>query len=276
MILQSQKISTFVLCTLIFAFSLLFAGQSAGSQAAGQIRDPYSKALSDLEMVNTTALRRAIADLTKTFGADYPGGRDYLKTLETCEKRLPAIKDALKRTSRGGSRTALTALSAAEEIVAFQRQALLSNPLLNFERLLLIKRKPIGDPRRAEEPDRGIGKFVGMPQQSSWQIQTMTNTDGWDNEISILSPAGPEGKLTTLYSPPDGRLISEMDLDFDAGKLMFSMPDGRKLWQVFEIRIDGSKLRQISPDDQPDVHNFDFRIVIESDVRTERFVKSAR
>jgi hypothetical protein len=210
----------------IFAFSLLFAGQSAGSQAAGQIRDPYSKALSDLELVNPTALRGAISDMIKTFGADYPGGRDYLKTLETCEKQLPAIKDALKQRDNKALRT-------AEEIVAFQRQALLSNPLLNFDRLLLIKRKPIGDPRRAEEPDRGIGKFVGMPQQSSWQLQTMTDTDGWDNEISILSPVGPEGNLTTLYSPPDGRLISEMDLNFDADKLMFSMPDGHKLRQHF-------------------------------------------
>ena len=35
------------------------------------------------------------------------------------------------------------------------------------------------------------------------------------------------------------------------------MPDGRKLWQVFEIETDGTNMRQVSPDDQPDVHNFD-------------------
>src|SRR4030066_605393 len=185
---KSQK-SSFILCTLIFAFFLLIAGDSAGSQAAKQIRDPYTKVLSDLEMVNPTALRLAISDLMKTFGTEYPKGQDYLKTLETCEIRLPAIKDALKQRDS-------KALIAAEEIVAFQRQALLANPLLNFDRLLLIKRKPIGDPRRAGEPDRGIGKFIGRPQQSSWQLQTMTDTDGWDNEISILSPVGPEGKLT--------------------------------------------------------------------------------
>ena len=246
--------SVLVLFILIFAFSLLVAGESAGSQKVSnttdQISDPFSKSLADLEMVNPAALRRAISDLIKTFGADYPGGRDYLKTMETCEKQMPAIKDALKQRDS-------KVLRAAEEIVAFHRQALLANPLLSFDRLLLIKRKPIGDPRRAEEPDRGIGRFIGMPQQSSWQLHTMTDTDGWDNEICILSPAGPEGKLTTLYSPPDGRLVSEMDLDFDAGKLMFSMPDGRKLWQVFEIGTDGTKLRQISPDNQPDVHNFD-------------------
>jgi len=197
MVIKQRKIKTqnsksiLVLSILIFAFPLLFAGQSAGSQTAEQIRDPYSKALADLEMVNPTAIRRAISDLIKTFGADYPSGQDYLKTLDAFEKQLPAVKDALKRRDSKALRT-------AEEIVAFQHQALLANPLLNFERLLLIKRKPVGDPRRAEEPDRGIGRFIGMPQQSSWQIQTMTDTDGWDNEICVLSPARPEGKLTTL------------------------------------------------------------------------------
>jgi formylglycine-generating enzyme required for sulfatase activity len=243
------KKSFLILLIWIFLIPLFFAGQSLGSRSSEK-SDPYSRALADLEMVNPTAMRRAISDLVKTFGAEYSNGQDYLNALNTYEKRLPEIKDALKQRNNN-------ALKDAEEIIAFQHKALLSNPLLKFDRLLLIKRKPLGDPRRAQEPDRGIGKFIGMPQQSSWQLQTMTDTDGWDNEISILSPVGPEGKLTTLYRPPDGRLISEMDLDFDAGKLMFSMPDGRKLWQVFEIRTDSTKLRQLSPEDQPDVHNFD-------------------
>ena len=256
MVIRQRKIkaqiskSILVLIVLIFAFSLLFTGESAGSQTSDQIRDPYSKALADLDMVNPAAMRRAISDQLKTFGAEYPKGQDYLKALDVYEKRLPGIKDALKQRDR-------EALKAAHEIVAFHRTTLLSNPLLEFDKLLLIKRKPLGDPRRAEEPDKGIGKFVGMPQQSSWQLQTMSNTDGWDNEVCVLSPAGPDGKLTTIYRPPNGRLISEMDLDSDAGKLMFSMPDKRRLWQVYEIHTNGTKLRQLSPDDQPDVHNFD-------------------
>jgi len=233
-----------------FLILLLFTGQSVGSQSSETIRDLYNKALADLDMVKPTAMRQAISDLMKTFGPDYPRGQDYLNTLDNYEQHLPAIKDALKQKDS-------KALRAAEEIITFQRQALLSNPLLKFDRLLLIKRKPIGDPRMAEEPDRGIGKFIGMPQQSSWQLQTMTNTDGWDNKISILSPMRPDGKLTTLYSPPEGWLISEMDLDFDASKLMFSMPDRRRLWQVFEIGTDGTNFRQLSPGKEPDVHNFD-------------------
>jgi formylglycine-generating enzyme required for sulfatase activity len=230
--------SILILVVLISAFSLSITGESAGSETSGTIRDPYSKALTDLEMVNPTTLRRAISDLIKTFDAEYSGGQDYLNALDACEKSLPEIKDALKQ--RDGK-----ALRAAEEIMAFQRQALLSNPLLKFDRLLLIKRKPVGDPRRAEEPDKGIGKFVGMPQQD------------WENEICALSPVEPGGKLTTIYRPSNGRLVSEIDLDFDADKLMFSMPDKRKLWQVYEIGTNGRNLRQLSPGNHPDVHNYD-------------------
>ncbi|MFC1636929.1 TolB family protein [Planctomycetota bacterium] len=237
--------------------ALLRANESGGSLTARRLGvrsgDSFSKALNELERINVVALRRAIRDLMKTFPAEYANGKDYLRVLDSYEKRLPEIKDALRQKNEN-------ALRQAEEIVTFQRQALLSNPLLNFDRLLLIKRKPLDDPRRARgdrENDKGLGRFLGLPQQSSWQLHTMTDTDGWDNEICVLSPVGPVGELATLYRPSGGRLVNEMDLSFDADRLMFSMPDRRKLWQVFEIRTDGKDIRQISPDDQPDVHNFD-------------------
>jgi formylglycine-generating enzyme required for sulfatase activity len=217
------------------------------------IGDTFSKALSKLEGVNIVALRRAVRDLMKTFPAEYIHGEDYLRALDVYEQYLPGIQDALRRKDEN-------ALRQAEEIIAFRRQALLSNPLLDFDTLLLIKRKPLGDPRRARgdrKNDKGLGKFLGLPQQSSWQLHTMNDTDGWENEICVLSPVGPAGKLTRLYEPSSRRLVNEMDLHFDGDKLMFSMPDHRKFWQVFEMRTDGTHLRQISPDDQPDVHNFD-------------------
>ncbi|HUS71557.1 MAG TPA: SUMF1/EgtB/PvdO family nonheme iron enzyme [Sedimentisphaerales bacterium] len=249
-----------VLCGVTAGANSLLLAKESGTRPVGsettpkietQAGDRFSKAAADLEMVNLTALRRTIRDLMKTFPTKYTKGEDYLKALEHYKNRLPKIKEALKQKDK-------TALKKVEEIVIFQREALLANPLLNFDRLLLIKRKPLGDPRRAKEPDRGIGKFVGMPQQSSWQLHTMPNTDGWDNEICVLSKhKSRDSKLKTVYRPPGGRLVSEMDLHFDGEKLMFSMPDNRKFWQVFEINIDGTQLRQVSDAEQHDVHNFD-------------------
>ena len=45
-------------------------------------------------------------------------------------------------------------------------EAMLANPLLDFDKLLLIKRLPLGDPRLAKNK-RGLGEFHGVPRQSS-------------------------------------------------------------------------------------------------------------
>ncbi len=224
-----------------------------GAAFGGNSPDPFAQAQADLEQVDFRALKMAIQDLTQSFPNEYPQGNENLRSAERFEQRLPEIREGLRRRDQA-------AVEQVRQIIALEQKALLANPLLDFDRLLLIKRKPLSDPRRAkgdEENDKSLGQFLGLPQQSSWQLHTMTNTTGWDNEIGVLSPVGPEGELTTLYKPQQGRLVSEMDLHFDAEKLMFSMPDARKHWQIFEIDLATNKLRQISPADQPDVHNLD-------------------
>jgi hypothetical protein len=228
---------------------LCLCASMRGANGANPGADPPG----DLEQVNLRALKMAIQDLAQSFPGEYTQGKEYLQAVEDFQQRLPEIRAGLRRQDPA-------AIEQVRQMLALQRKALLSNPLLDFERLLLIKRKPLDDPRRAqgdEKDDKSLGRFLGLPQQSSWQLQTMTNTSGWDNEIAVLSPVRPQGDLTTLYRPKEGRLVSEMDLHFEAGRLMFSMPDDRKLWQVFEIDIPTGKLRQISPFNQPDVHNFD-------------------
>jgi len=233
-----RQISAF---TFIVACATLSLMQSPLSAADG------------LANVNFQALKLAIRDLAKTFPDQYTQGSKHLRELEKHEKRLGEITEALKRHDPA-------ALRQLDKILALQRRALLDNPLLDFDRLLVIKRKPLGDPRRKtgdKDNDKGLGKFLGLPQQSSWQLHTMPNTTGWENEIAVFSPLSQDGKLKTLFTPENGSLINEMDLHFDAWKLMFSMPDKNKKWQIFEIDITGRNLRQLSPDDQPDVHNLD-------------------
>ncbi len=211
---------------------------------------PMLSATEGLADVKFEALKLAVRDLAKTYPHEYTQGDQYLRELEKYEKLLPEISAGVKE---GDS-------AAVEQIVALKRKILLDNPLLDFDRLLVIKRKPLGNPRRRtgdKDNDKGLGKFLGIPQQSSWQLHTMPNTTGWENEIAVLSPLKQDGKLKTLFTPENGSLINEMDLHFDAGKMMFSMPDKNKKWQIFEIDITGRNLRQLSPDDQLDVHNLD-------------------
>ncbi len=52
-------------------------------------------------------------------------------------------------------------------------------------------------------------------------------------------------------------MLNDLDLHWDADRLLFAMPGTQNKWQVFEMRTDGGGLRQVTPGDQPEVHNYD-------------------
>jgi len=125
------------------------------------------------------------------------------------------------------------AVSQCEHAIA------LRNPLLDFDRLLLVKRRlaPTGH-GYTDDP-------YGLP--CNWQSNSSIRGDVWDNEIAVLDLAGGAGAMTTLYRPTETQFVGDVDLDFDASRLLFSSLDPQGCWQVFEIQADGSGLRQLTP-----------------------------
>ncbi len=63
--------------------------------------------------------------------------------------------------------------------------------------------------------------------------------------------------LRTLYKPLENYYVGDVDLHFDADKLLFSSIGKNNRWQVFEMKIDGSGLRQVTPSDEPDIDSYD-------------------
>ena len=228
---------------LSWASLLLVGVLLSGRSAAAAEADP-------LKLVDFEAIRLAIRDLAQTFPQQYTKSREYLRRADQYEKRLPEIRAGLQRDD-------LAAKKQAAEILAFQREALTANPLLDFDQLLLIKRVPIGDPRRPRGDGKGLGKFLGLPQQSSWQQDEIPNLDTWENEIAVMSHLRSEPKLRTLYRPSTLRLVGDIDLHYDADKILFSMPNDHRTWQVYEIDAQGNGLRQLTPEAYPDIHNYD-------------------
>jgi len=177
---------------------------------------------------NVAALRRAITDLTQTFGSRYPKGTEYLKRLDSIKGRKAF--DALKR------------------------EALLANPLLDFDKLLVVKRRPNrkGQPGN---PDLARGWDIGFPRSSFGKSSLKRNA--LEGEIAVLSPVTPEGKLTTLYKPKTPLFVGDVDLHFSAERMLFTRRDERGNFQIHEISAKGGPPRQVSKGDQIDVHNHD-------------------
>ncbi|HIQ21330.1 MAG TPA: hypothetical protein EYH34_08875, partial [Planctomycetes bacterium] len=75
--------------------------------------------------------------------------------------------------------------------------------------------------------------------------------------IAVLDPVRPEGRLHSLYKPAKDVFVGDLDLHFDGERLLFSSIGSHGRWQIFEIRTDGTGLRQVTRGDHEDVDNYD-------------------
>ena len=219
------------------------AAAAAVKDAAGlrQVRALYAQAReidaarSLASNFNFEALRRAVLDLVETYGAKYPKGAEYLARLEALEKQVIGV---VKAAGGDGKGAADRLTSVTKDLEALRREALLANPVLDFQKVLLVKRSP---------------KKLGLPQ--NWQGNSTIGARGYDNEIDVLSLR--EGKLERLYRPEGDGFVGDLELHWDGDRFLFSMPGTHGKFQVFEMRTDGTGLRQVTPGDQPDVDNYD-------------------
>jgi len=186
--------------------------------------------------ISPAALRRAIEDLQATFGDRYPTGREALQRLAKLEARLVALPADAQDPAARDARSAVQ-----RDLAALQSEALLANPLLDFSRLLLVRRD-------------NKGPALGLPR--NWQSNSSLAKTGFDDEIMVLSPVRPDGQLTRLYKPDQSRFVGDVDLHFDADRLLFSMIGRHDRWQVWEVRTDGSGLRELTGE-EPDVDSYD-------------------
>ena len=159
------------------------------------------------------ALRMAIEDLGRTFPGKYKRSAEFLARLDRISKQAGADQDA----------------KLAADFIALKREALLTNPLLDFERLLVIRRR-IG--RDAARFDGGMWGFnsrsLGIPDTGSGN--TILPRKGFDNEIALLAPVNHDGQVKTVYKPRDKVYVRDIDLHWDGEKILFSSLDAKGRW----------------------------------------------
>ncbi len=202
---------------------------------AGKTRDAFMACQRSVEAINVAALRLAVEDLGSTYPDQYRQGAEFAARLGELERRAPEIRAGLARCDES-SRT------EADAALKLQQEILLSNPLLDFDKLLFVRRS-------VTSPSLGLVQ--------NWQSNCALPREGFDNEIAQLSPVSPEGQMTTVYRPEKPVFVGDVDLNFDADKMLFSSIGSHEQWQIFEVGTDGSGLRQVTRGDDPDVDNYD-------------------
>jgi hypothetical protein len=170
-------------------------------------------------------LRLAIEDLAATYPQQYTRGPEFLQRLAA------ATNDA--------------------EIAVLQREALLANPLLDFDRLLVLQRRLGNRARQAMGAELGVGTLNSHSNDS-------LKRDGWDNELAVLSALRGAQALRTLHKPDGGKIVTDLEVDFDGRRVLFASIGAQGNWRLFELdAATGGAPRQLSPDDGADVGHFD-------------------
>ena len=146
--------------------------------------------------------------------------------------RRAALVAALEKNETG-------VVAEAERLVAGVRAALLANPLLDFDRLLVVQRD---------------SKHLGLP--ANWEGNSSLPPRGYSNTIAVLSGLRSNAELRVFFKPPQDEFVGDLDLDFDASRLLFSMPAANGRWQVWELPMDGAALKQLPLIPDADVDNY--------------------
>lgn len=168
----------------------------------------------------TAALRRAVEDLIATYGSQYPLGPEFLKRLEPFES---------------GEN------NDPEAFAALRKEALLANPGLDFDKILFLRRN---------------GSKLGFP------VNHGSNSElpkaGYQNTICQYDLK--TGQVETLFTPPNDFFVGDMELHFDADRVLFSMPapdvEGNR-FRLWEYVFDTRECRKIPTIEDSDVENYD-------------------
>jgi formylglycine-generating enzyme required for sulfatase activity len=198
--------------------------------------------LEQLRLVNPSAMRRALADLEKMFPDRYPESDRLSARIDELAKQLPAVMEAC-HTSPDRA-----ALKRAEALLAFQRELLVErNPLVDFERFLFIRRRERKKGKQTHD--------LALPQ--NWANNTQIKpSEKIQNQILSLAIDQPYEQARVLHRPERPTFVGDMDMHWDAGKILFSSTTPAK-WELFELDIDGRNLRQVQTIPDRDVDNFD-------------------
>ncbi len=189
----------------------------------------------------TNALRLSIRELKTKFGSKYPSAQAYLDQLGTLETESAAL---------AGDATKTAAWQARFNELQF-KALVTDNPYLNFTEVLAIRR------------DRNN---LGLPQ--NWQGNTSINPQ-LNNELVSFEVKG-KGPAKTLYKPAEPAFVGDLNLHFNADRLLFSSIGKNKRWQVFELKLGQSVPTVVTPETYADIDNYngiylpDGRIIYDS------------
>ncbi|MFR9602770.1 MAG: SUMF1/EgtB/PvdO family nonheme iron enzyme [Rikenellaceae bacterium] len=189
-----------------------------------------------LKYINISNVKRAFDDMKLHEGYDTA---KYQTMVDELESLLGE-----KLNLFGGDAAQIT---KGERILSLARDILLSNKALDNDRIV-VSRYNLGSQARS-----GMAPLMGT-QPNNWSNQMSAVRVGFDAEVAqITNIRGEKPTFTRIYKPEEDVPVTDLMLHWDADKILFTSINDRGLWDVFEMGIDGSNLREVINNDEPDL-----------------------
>ena len=189
--------------------------------AAAQARQARSLLSAEIGRINFASMRLAIEDMAETFKSAYPKKAEYLATVGRLESDRPTLVAALSGTSPGVE-------ARAAEFLRQAREPLLANPLLDSDRILLLRRTFPGP----EQAIHAMGVQAGLISLNAHTSDTIPRQNAFKDELTVLSGLRGKPSFAPVYAPSNGDTIIDPVLHFDGAKLLFARNgDREKNWR---------------------------------------------
>ncbi|MCQ2392039.1 MAG: SUMF1/EgtB/PvdO family nonheme iron enzyme [Kiritimatiellae bacterium] len=224
-------------------FGFVLAGAMVWALTLEQARE-------ELRRFNPTSARLAVEANRHAPGYDYA-------------RHSAAVEALAAQIARVGVPTS-TLDEATLRLVAGYRQAILANPVLDFDRILCVRRR-VETPIFPKDPSgyrggsdmpytrRGLSRALGLLGLNAHNHMDL-NRQGFTNDIAVLSDLRGAPKLETLWRPQGTEIVRDLDLDFDASRILFTSYRGtNNLLGVYELDLKGPAAltapKLLSPED---------------------------
>ena len=178
-------------------------------------------------------LRMAIEDLSAKYPDTY-AKKGYLE-------RLAKYEAVFLNINPDNPESYKTAMDLGKEFLQFRREALLANPLLSFDKVLVRTAKKSGF-------------------ESNWMSNCSRSKGDYGNKLQLLSLSDPNFELKPLVEPRKNSFVGDVCMKWDAKKILVTALADDNTWQIFEIDLEKAlkgevEYKQISPNMGADVDN---------------------
>lgn len=196
----------------------------------------------ELEWMKPEAIQEALGIMKKSSGFD----------AVLADKRFGELKSLLAGGFDGIYTCNQQAIDNANKALTLKRKLMVMSPDVNVDKVLTVKFDLTGRANYVGAGSLGI-------QPNNWSNLSSASRNNFKAqliELSGLKSGDLSGKV--LYEPAvDGSSVTDLVLNWDGQRVMFTALDSTRKWQVHELNLDKGDTRQVTNIPEPDLEFFD-------------------